>query len=86
MTDESLKDYDNLKKFNTGKLGDDAEWFDWLFVYGAYMPSDYKFPKNLKITTIYALRHALCSLRYSHSYCGSTAQDISMTNYNMEER
>jgi hypothetical protein len=25
-----------LKKFNSGKLGDDAEWFDWLFVYEAY--------------------------------------------------
>ncbi|GAX62959.1 hypothetical protein SCALIN_C45_0117 [Candidatus Scalindua japonica] len=23
-------------KFNTGKLGDDEEWFDWLFVYEAY--------------------------------------------------
>ena len=25
-----------LMKFNRGKLGDDAEWFDWLFVYEAY--------------------------------------------------
>ncbi|KHE90880.1 MAG: hypothetical protein SCABRO_03377 [Candidatus Scalindua brodae] len=25
-----------FKKFNTGKLGDDEEWFDWLFVYEAY--------------------------------------------------
>jgi len=25
-----------LNKFNTGKLGDDEEWFDWLFVYEAY--------------------------------------------------
>ena len=25
-----------LKKFNRGKLGDDEEWFDWLFVYEAY--------------------------------------------------
>ncbi len=25
-----------LKKFNVGKLGDDEEWFDWLFVYEAY--------------------------------------------------
>ncbi len=23
-------------KFNTGKLGDDEEWLDWLFVYEAY--------------------------------------------------
>ncbi len=25
-----------LKKFNSGKLGDEEEWFDWLFVYDAY--------------------------------------------------
>ncbi len=25
-----------LKKFNSGKLGDDEEWFDWLFVYETY--------------------------------------------------
>lgn len=25
-----------LRKFNSGKLGDDEEWFDWLFVYEAY--------------------------------------------------
>ena len=25
-----------LKKFNSGKLGDDEEWFDWFFVYEAY--------------------------------------------------
>ncbi len=25
-----------IKEFNAGKLGDDAEWFDWLFVYEAY--------------------------------------------------
>ncbi len=25
-----------LKKFNSGELGDDEEWFDWLFVYEAY--------------------------------------------------
>lgn len=25
-----------FKEFNAGNLGDDAEWFDWLFVYEAY--------------------------------------------------
>ena len=25
-----------FKAFKAGKLGDDAEWFDWLFVYEAY--------------------------------------------------
>lgn len=25
-----------LKAFDVGKLGDDAEWFDWLFVYEAF--------------------------------------------------
>jgi len=25
-----------IKAFNAGKLGDDEEWFDWLFVYEAY--------------------------------------------------
>ena len=25
-----------IKVFEDGKLGDDAEWFDWLFVYEAY--------------------------------------------------
>lgn len=25
-----------LKNFEDGKLGDDAEWYDWLFVYEAY--------------------------------------------------
>jgi len=24
------------KAFTAGKLGDDAEWFDWIFVYEAY--------------------------------------------------
>ena len=24
-----------LKKYNSGKLGDDQKWFDWLFVYEA---------------------------------------------------
>ena len=24
------------KEFDAGKLGDDAEWFDWLFAYEAY--------------------------------------------------
>ncbi len=24
------------KAFSSGKLGDDAEWFDWIFVYEAY--------------------------------------------------
>jgi hypothetical protein len=25
-----------VKAFEDGKLGDDADWFDWLFVYEAY--------------------------------------------------
>jgi len=25
-----------LQDFNAGKLGDDPEWYDWLFVYEAY--------------------------------------------------
>ncbi len=25
-----------VKAFEDGKLGDDAEWFDWLYVYEAY--------------------------------------------------
>jgi len=25
-----------IKAFNAGKLGDDEEWFDWLFLYEAY--------------------------------------------------
>jgi len=25
-----------FKAFKAGKLGDDEEWFDWLFVYEAY--------------------------------------------------
>ena len=25
-----------VRAFEDGKLGDDAEWFDWLFVYEAY--------------------------------------------------
>jgi hypothetical protein len=25
-----------VEKFNTGKLGDKGEWFDWLYVYKAY--------------------------------------------------
>jgi len=28
-----------LKLFNTGKLGDDEDWFDWLFVFEAYNKS-----------------------------------------------
>ena len=25
-----------LKKYNSGQLGDDQKWFDWLFVYEAF--------------------------------------------------
>ena len=31
-----MKSESFLKAFKAGKLGDDAEWFDWLFVYEAY--------------------------------------------------
>ena len=31
-----MKSVEFSKAFNAGKLGDDAEWFDWLFVYEAY--------------------------------------------------
>ncbi len=31
-----MKSNDFIKAFNGGTLGDDAEWFDWLFVYEAY--------------------------------------------------
>ena len=32
----SMKSDDFITTFNGGTLGDDAEWFDWLFVYEAY--------------------------------------------------
>jgi hypothetical protein len=25
-----------IKRFNSGELGDESEWFDWLFAYKAY--------------------------------------------------
>ena len=25
-----------IEKFNSGELGDDSEWFDWLFAFKAY--------------------------------------------------
>ena len=31
-----MKSAEFFAAFNAGKLGDDAEWFDWLFVYEAY--------------------------------------------------
>jgi hypothetical protein len=31
-----MKSAEFSKAFAAGKLGDDAEWFDWLFVYEAY--------------------------------------------------
>ena len=31
-----MKSTEFYKAFTAGKLGDDAEWFDWLFVYEAY--------------------------------------------------
>ena len=31
-----MKSKEFYKAFTAGKLGDDAEWFDWLFVYKAY--------------------------------------------------
>ncbi len=31
-----MKSDEFLKEFNAGNLGDDAQWFDWLFVYDAY--------------------------------------------------
>lgn len=31
-----MKSAEFFKAFNAGKLGDDAEWFDWIFVYEAY--------------------------------------------------
>ena len=26
-----------IEKFNSGKLGDKGEWFDWLFIHKAYL-------------------------------------------------
>ncbi len=31
-----MKSSEFSKEFAGGKLGEDAEWFDWLFVYEAY--------------------------------------------------
>lgn len=31
-----MKSVEFFAAFNAGKLGDDAEWFDWIFVYEAY--------------------------------------------------
>lgn len=31
-----MKSKEFYKAFTAGKLGDDAEWFDWLFVYEVY--------------------------------------------------
>ncbi|MFP4087569.1 MAG: hypothetical protein ACLFUL_12345 [Desulfobacteraceae bacterium] len=32
-----MKSKDFIKAFNQGTLGDDAEWFDWVFVYETYI-------------------------------------------------
>ena len=37
-----MKSDDFITAFNGGKLGDDAEWFDWLFVYEAHNRLRYK--------------------------------------------
>jgi len=34
--EHKMKSEDFFKEFTAGKLGDDAEWFDWIFVYEAY--------------------------------------------------
>ena len=31
-----MKSDEFFQAFKNGKLGDDAEWFDWIFVYEAY--------------------------------------------------
>ncbi len=31
-----MKSSEFFEAFTAGKLGDDAEWFDWIFVYEAY--------------------------------------------------
>ena len=31
-----MKSPEFFEAFTAGKLGDDAEWFDWIFVYEAY--------------------------------------------------
>jgi len=31
-----MKSAEFFKAFKAGKLSDDAEWFDWIFVYEAY--------------------------------------------------
>jgi len=31
-----MKSGEFFRAFKAGKLGDDAEWFDWIFVYEAY--------------------------------------------------
>ncbi|MCK4389804.1 MAG: hypothetical protein KAV83_06165 [Desulfobacterales bacterium] len=31
-----MKSTEFFRAFKAGKLGDDAEWFDWIFVYEAY--------------------------------------------------
>lgn len=31
-----MKTKEFIEKFNSGQLGDEEKWFDWLFVYKAY--------------------------------------------------
>ena len=31
-----MKSEEFIKRFKSGKLGDDEEWYDWLFLYEAY--------------------------------------------------
>lgn len=39
-----------LRRFQAGKLGDDPQWFDWLFAYKAYRHSREKFKIATKIS------------------------------------
>ena len=32
----NMKTKSFIEKFNSGELGDDSEWFDWLFAFKAY--------------------------------------------------
>jgi hypothetical protein len=40
-----------IAKFKSGKLGDDEEWFDWLFIYEAYQKvvEQHKLLKSLSL-------------------------------------
>ena len=49
----NMKSAEFSKEFAAGKLGDDAEWFDWLFVYEVYnkIIKQQKIIKGLSLTT-----------------------------------